>query len=459
MKKIISIVLACIMMLVPFSLIACDSETQTPKPEKTETAQQPQTPEKPQTPTQPEEPEQPQEPAEPEQPEEPTPLLVSGMNAKQLFEKFYAEFTEVLQFDLSITSRTVQEGETVTERMDLKMNESAVYVHMEADDTPITIWCVDDVLYADMDGIKYKASGMGLDDILGEGALDELLAELDGEMPEDYLAKFGEAEILAEGDLYYFSVTFTAAEAEAMELGEVGFTETYYVDATGTVKKLVEVKEGEEMTIVLNSYGVPVTITAPEDPDSFLEAPTEGPGDQDPDVYGIYEALCDTLAGATSYSLDYYIDDELYMSHKTDGEGQYVLVCETDPDYEVWEVDGKVYKRFVGEDATETDGEEDTYVICARMLAENNLRVVSSAIPGDRMLDLELAEGEDGELILTFMVEYENEDSYYTITFDAEMTSVHIHVYSLMYEETELVIEYFFDNINDAELTVEVPSV
>lgn len=196
---------------------------------------------------------------------------------------------------------------------------------------------------------------------------------------------------------------------------------------------------------------------APEDPDSFLEAPTEGPGDQDPDVYGIYEALCDTLAGATSYSLDYYIDDELYMSHKTDGEGQYVLVCEKD--YEVWEVDGKVYKRFVGENVTETDGENDTYVICARMLAENNLRVVSSAIPGDRMLDLELAEGEDGELILTFMVEYENEDSYYTITFDAEMTSVHIHVYSLMYEETELVIEYFFDNINDAELTVEVPSV
>lgn len=448
MKKLISILLACAVLFLPLLLIACDADT--PTPQTPEVTQKPQAPTEPQTPTKPE---------EPEEPEEPTPLLVNGMNAKELMEKFYAEFTEVWQYDLSITSSSTLEGETVSECMDIKMNESAAYVHMESDGTSITVWCVDDVLYADMDGFKYKASGKTLDDILGEGTIDALFAELDGEMPEEYLAKFAEAEIVADGDLYCFSISFTAAEAQEMEMGEDAFTETYYVDATGTVKKLVEVKGEEEFTIVLNSYGVPVTVTAPDDPDNFMEAPVEGPGEQDPDVYGIYEALCDTLANATSYSLNYYIDDELYMSHKTDGEGQYVMIYETDPAYEVWVVDGKAYKCFVGESVTETDGEEDTYVVAALLLAESRLRIVSTAISGDRMLDLELTEGEDGELMLTFMVEYENDDDYYTITFDAEMTSVHIYVYSLMYEETELVIEYFFEDINDAELTVEVPSV
>ena len=75
------------------------------------------------------------------------------------------------------------------------------------------------------------------------------------------------------------------------------------------------------------------------------------------------------------------------------------------------------------------------------------------------MLDPELTEGEDGELILTFMVEYENGNCYYSIAFDEEMTSVHIYLYSLMYEENELVIAFLFDDINDTELTVQVPSV
>jgi len=454
MKKMISMVLVCLMMLVPLLLIACDSDTPTPQPEAPEVA------EKPQTPTEPQSPEEPQTPEEPQAPEEPTPLLVNGMNARQLLEKFCTEFAQTLEFDLSITFSTELEGQPFTEQMEIKINENAVYVHMDLGEEPITVWCVDDVLYADMNGLKFKASGKTLEDVLGEGTLEGLLAQVDSSaVSQEYLAKASEAQILADGDLYYFSVAFTAAEAEAMELGEVAVTETYYVDATGTVKKMVQQRDGEENTIVLNSYGVPVTISAPDDPDSFVEVPDDGAGDQDPDACGVYEAICDTLASATSYTLDYYIDDELYMSHKTDGEGQYVMIYETDPDCEVWVVDGKAYKRFAGENVTETDSETDTYVFCALVMAENSVRVVTSAVSVDEILYPELTEGEDGELILTFMVEYENQDSYYTITFDTEMTSVHIHVYSLMYEETELVLEYFFDNINDTDLKVEVPTV
>ncbi|MBO5355861.1 MAG: hypothetical protein J6B09_07340, partial [Clostridia bacterium] len=194
----------------------------------------------------------------------------------------------------------------------------------------------------------------------------------------------------------------------------------------------------------------------PDDPDSFIEAPADGAGDQDPEVYGVYEALCDTLASATVYTMDLYMNDLPYLVYETDGEGQYAAMYEEDAFYEVWSVNGQGYK--CQDEGEVTQIEIDEGVLQAFETMQMMVLVISDPISGDLMTDLVLTEEEDG-LVLTFTAGYEDVTNYYTIAFDAQMTSVYFCICTATDTEVDTVVEYFLDHIGDTDFTVEVPGV
>ena len=259
MKKIISLVLAFIFVIGTLTLSSCvpirkidgDAESTTTQGTTATTA-----------------------------PQKPVPVdSVNGMGAKQLFEKFFEEFTNSKSFDFNAIITTVEEGKIVTENVEFKIDESGeLYVSMFAEGMDMKIWFVDGVVYVETEGQKYKSSNQDVDDIFGEGFFDEFISIAPDEQYDAYFKKIEGAQIYSYGGLYYFSFSVTAEEAEQMGVGDEGYTETVYLKADGTITKIVDKSATSSMTLNLNSYGKKVTITPPDDPDSFVDMTDQGGG-------------------------------------------------------------------------------------------------------------------------------------------------------------------------------------
>ncbi len=202
-------------------------------------------------------------------PEGATPVAtVNGMNARQLLDKFLAEYASSAVFDIDVTVQQVIEGTIVTVREVLKINGTSLYVLLEVYGEEIEIWVVDGVAYVSAGDEKIKAENTEVEDILGEGAIEEMIASILKEMPELYYTLVDEAQLYFYDGFYFFMISVPALGEDSEE-----FTEIYFFDENGKVIRIVDQTSTVYMDAVINGYGEkPVVITPPADANEYVWA-------------------------------------------------------------------------------------------------------------------------------------------------------------------------------------------
>lgn len=429
MKKIIAITLACMLLFSSLLLTSCDERVDNNKKAEQTTAQT-------------------QSNAQKE--EKPRPVTsVKGKNARQLFEEAMTDYSQSKSFDISMSMETTEEGVKKTEKIDMKLSESAMYMDMLFDDTDMTIWLVDNVVYVDMADEKVKATNASIADIFGDNFLDELMAELPtdiSEIPEAYMKKMESAQIYSYKGTYYFSVKVSDAEAVEMELGEKGYTETMYFNSDGSIKKIVSKSDDATMTILIRSYGKAVDISAPKNADEFVEKPTEqaGAGKQDPETYAVYEQLLDKIENATSYMMNIEMNGEPYIYYECDGKGGYYTgVTQNNSYYEVWLVNGQGYVSTNYSMPVKTNNISSIQQSISSAASLKNY-VTDNKIHGDDMSDLTISNiSSYGEKTLSFTV-YEG-TSYYIYSFTYGPTYVDVFITNVYGNGSTETLTYTFD--------------
>lgn len=384
----------------------------------------------------------------------PVPLAsVNGMNARQLLEKFADEFAQANIFDLSMTMSSTESGVTTTEHVNMKLSQTEMHLDMLADGQAMKLWFVDNMLYLDTDGYKIKASDVRPADILGDDFIDSFLAKISFDFDEDFLEKLDAAQLYSDGGEYYFTLTFTDAEAEQKEPGSKGYTNIFYFDSTGTLKKAVSERADATTTMIIGSYGKPISITAPADANTYIDA---GSGNQDAQAYAVYEQLCDTLESATIYAMYVNIDKAPYLLYETDGQGQYAGVHQDGSFYEVWKVGNWGYVAVDEQTPVKTPL---TYDMIQSLESAKSLKslLYADQVDQNAMTDLTLSQASGDQRILSFEVEHSvGASEHYTFTFDEQMSSIHIEMISIAYGQQESV-DFWFSRINDASFEVTAP--
>ena len=432
MKRIISLILACMMIFGALTLSSC-----VPIKEKDGDAQSTTTAGTTATTA----------------PQEPVPVdSVNGMNAKQLFEKFFEDFTNSRSFDFDAVITTVEEGVTVTENVEFKLDESGeLYVSMSMDGTDMKIWFVDGTVYVDMGGEKYKSSNQDVDDIFGEGLFDEFISIAPDGHYDAYIKKIEGAQIYSYGGIYYFSFSVTAEEAKQMEQGDEAYTETVYFNSSGNITKIVDRSATSTMTLNLNSYGKSVTITPPADPDSFMDITPQYSAE-----YAVYRQILDVLRDATVYSMNVELNGEPYVLYQTDGIGEYVCVYESENIYQVWSGGGNKYAFAHNEQASKVTSltEEMRSAFEAAALVKD---VVLEPVD-ESEIDAITLESAWGMKILAFEIQYSADECVVcVITFDDSYSYIHIEITEYSGQSVS-ASDFYFKNINDENFKVVVPA-
>ncbi len=438
MKRIISLILACMMIFGALALSSCRPIEPTGDSSQTTT----------------------QGTAATTAPQAPVPVdSLNGKNAKQLFEKFFSDYKNSKSFDLSMSMTTTEEGETLTENIEIKLTETEMYMDMSMDGTDMKIWLVGGVVYVDMGGEKYKSSNADIGDILGDGFIDEIVSTIPIEFPEAYMKKVEAAQIYSHKGAYYFSVSVTAAEAEQMDLGDEGYVETIYFNAAGEVTRVFDrsIDAKNTMTLNLNSYGKKVTITPPANPDSFVDQTPQASAE-----YATYEQLREVLTSATAYSVVWY-DDELYMSYETDGEGEHILANWGSNVYEIWYIDGQYYLSRNGEAPLETlslNGE----AYSAYQESQGINKILDDLEDGGSINDIATVNMGDSKKMMTFEFHYPSGDEFLenviifvSITYDCDFTNIDISMNTQYNGEPIGTTNFHFSSINLTDLNITAP--
>ena len=431
MKRIISLILACMMIFGALTLSSCvpinekdgDAQSTTTAGTTATTA-----------------------------PQEPVPVdSVNGKGAKQLLEKFFSDYKNSKSFDLSMSMTTTEDGVTLTDSIDMKLTEDELYMGMTMDGTDMKIWYVGGVMYVDMGGEKYKTSNSDIDDMFGAGFVDEVVSTIPTEFPEAYMKKVEAAQIYSYGGIYYFSVSVSAEEAKQMEQGDEAYTETVYFNSSGAVTRIIDRSASSTMTLNLNSYGKSVTITPPADPDSFMDITPQYSAE-----YAVYRQILDVLRDATVYSMNVELDGEPYVLYQTDGIGEYVCVYESENIYQVWSGGGNKYAFAHNEQASKVTSltEEMRSAFEAAALVKD---VVLEPVDESEM-DAITLESVWGTKVLAFEIEYsEDECVVYVITFDDSYSYIHIEITEYSGQSVS-ASDFYFKNINDENFKVVVPA-
>ena len=436
MRKIVSVILVCMMTLSAFTLASCtaikkvDGDLQTTVQTTTATTEQ----------------------------KEPVPVdSVNGKGARQLLESFFDDYKNSKSFDLSMSMTTTEEGVTTTESVEIKLNDKEMYMAMTMDETDMKIWFVGGVMYVDMAGEKYKTSTSDVNDMFGEGFVDELLSTIPTEFPEVYMKKVGDAQIYSYKGVYYFTVTVSAEEAEQMEVGDEEYTETIYFNSIGEVVKIVDKSATYTMTLNINSYGKNIVIAPPVDANGFEDITDMG-GGQGSSEYAVYEWICETLENATTYSMDVSVDGQ-NMSYATDGNGKYLCVFEDTSYQEMWMVGGNGYVAQNGERPIKTSLTKDfkSSFEALEMLKDS----VAMPIYESDMKDIEYIEDYYGASRLSFELEYFDgtSDCYHIEFYTGGNNITIVNIFISVVEENEVVSEiiYHFSEINDNSLKIYAP--
>lgn len=436
MKRIISLALICVMLTLSLLLTACDIGNDV----ITDTETKPVTEKQTETET------------ETEVNTEPVPVdSLGGKNPKQLFLQFYDEYTQSKGYDITVTSRTTEDGVMSNQTGTVKVNETSIYVYMKYDDEEMKVWYVDGIMYTEMDGEKVKTSNSDIDDIFGDGFIEQISSTFPdkADLPQTYLDKLEKAQLYSYDGLYYCTVNVT--DSEAQEMGEEkGYKETLYFDANGKLKKAVDEAVDVYQCLVLTSYGTTVVINAPADAHNFkdMDSDVSSGGDNDPQAYAKYTQVCDLLDTATTYAMDIDTDETYIFYEVSNSVNKHVRFYLDNGLYHIWKIGSNVYvyEEFEGTvQVPSDDGMLSSF--------ESMKDYVTEKISINDMSDLTLYSNADG-YIISFVV---NGYTYYSYIVQDDMSCVQVTIDTFDGNEVTESITYFFSYINDSSYSVEEP--
>ena len=322
---------------------------------------------------------------------------------------------------------------------------------MKYDEEEMKIWYVDGITYMEMDGEKVKTSQSNIDDIFGDGFIEQISSTFPdkADLPQTYLDKLEKAQLYSYDGLYYCTVNVTDSEAEAMG-GEKGYKETLYFDANGKLKKAVDEAVDVYQCLVLTSYGTTVVINAPADAHKFVDMDNGGNsgGDNDPQAYAKYTQVCDLLDTATTYAMDIDTDETYIFYEVSNSVNKHVRFYLDNGLYHIWKIGSNVYvyEEFEGTvQVPSDDGMLSSF--------ESMKDYVTEKISINDMSDLTLYSNADG-YIISFVV---NGYTYYSYIVQDDMSCVQVTIDTFDGNEVTESITYFFSYINDSSYSVEEP--
>lgn len=283
---------------------------------------------------------------------------VNGMTLIQLYENFIEEYTKAATLDISIITDITSEGIQTNSSLRLKLTDDAMYIMVDADDTELECWFLEDSSYLNIAGEKHKNSNVTVDDIFGEGFIELSLSSVANDVDNSvYSKKLENAQLYTDNDEYCCDLKFTVEEAEALDMEAEAFTETLFFDAQGKIKKIVHQSSTEKTTIVLHSYGDTLSVSAPADADSYIEQtipdddgendqtqpPVDFSGVQDPLLYAEYQRVFEAINNAQKFQMMVTTKGSTVLFYTVVGNNEYTRVLENGVYFDRWYVNGKGY--------------------------------------------------------------------------------------------------------------------
>ena len=232
---------------------------------------------------------------------------------------------------------------------------------------------------------------------------------------------------------------------------EKGYKETLYFDANGKLKKAVDEAVDVYQCLVLTSYGTTVVINAPADAHKFVDMDNGGNsgGDNDPQAYAKYTQVCDAIAAADVYELNFLIDEQVYMDYATDGQNQYLGVYENNSYYSIWKIGNTGYASVDNGTPVQSQLTED--VLGSFSNASTMKNSIAEKLPNASMSDLRV-ETSQGETIISFS----DSSCYYTYVYDDEFTFIQVTIESVSGQDIES-ITYIISIIDDPNFQITRP--
>lgn len=448
MKKILSAIVACVLILSAVLFTSCDDISEndiiselggSSASSDTETAKDTETTE----------------------PDEPVKVdSINGKNARQLFEKFYEELKSLKSCDMSVSEMSSENGKLVTETMEIKRNNDSSYIYMSGKDGYMKVWIIGGMAYVDMNGQKLKTNDVT--EIFEENLFDSFVSEVMTEVPEMYLKKLESAQLYSYNGEYYCTVKISAKENEQMTGESEAYEDTIYFGADGSVKRTVSISEdGSTITTNIKSVGKPVTITKPADADSYYEkGGSTGAGDQDPEVYAIYDELCDIIGEMSVYTMYVDLDSTEYAmvaGYEVDRKGnKYLGVVMDGVTSEMWYVGGVAYVSQNNSQPQRTQYDQDMKESIDSIAGMKD-SISDNRIDGNLMSGLTYEKISATEYTLSFSVRGSETFVDYTFFFDASYSYITVYVEVGSENTVEQSMVYEFNSINDPALEVVAP--
>ena len=426
MKRIISLVLACMMIFGALTLSSCVPIKKIDDAQNT-TAQETTAQEK------------------------PVPVdSLNGMNAKQLLEKFFDDYKKIKSLDAELNVTSTTSYNTVTENMVVKFDwRGKMYTSIDMGETDIELWYADEVTYLNMGGDKCKLSGANakkvFDDDVFDYLADCLISKTHRKFNYAYNKKLEAAQIYSYRGYYYFALSFSEKEVRENDMGSDAFVKTISLNADGAVTRIMDKSKYSTMILDIKSYDKKVDVAMPDDTDSFAAQPSTYTVD-----YLAYKYICKMLREATIYSMYVSVNDKSHISYSVNRQGERICV---DNKEVLWRIDGKGY-CWDGEETIEIPLSDKRFSDFD--LAEPARADISDPIDKDMIKSLKLSNG-IGITMISFEVEYAPGTSeVYSISVRDNFESVAINV---IVEENYTVVDYLkysFCSINDENLVIRI---
>ena len=380
---------------------------------------------------------------------------VNGMNATQLFEKFVADYSASKAFDIKVSIQQTVEGETMTMSMAVMLNEDAVYYGMAMDGEIVKVWVIDGICYVNTGDQKIKQEGLTVDEIIGEGSLQNTISSLVSEIPEGYYDQLAEAQLYYYEGVYFYTVVM-------VQPGMGIVTEIVMFDAEGNVVRVSDRSNGMSVDTTVNAYGnKTVTITPPADADQYIDAPeTETPETPDAselpqtedEIYAFYTDACTTLQSATHYVLSLFIDGEQMADYNIAGSDKYITVVSNGTAISQWLIDNVGYASTNYQDPTQTEITDTFLETFARFEAMFPIDVLAKA----ELQNLRCSYNADyDEIVVEF--EYTDEEGYlaqYTYAIPRSGGYADITITEMVNGTEDSSYNFFFVIVPDLEITL-----
>lgn len=191
---------------------------------------------------------------------------IGGKNAGELLEQFAKDFENVdgLYWDSAMS--TTKDGVTTQQFISLKIYNGELVILLEEDGVFNGVYFVDGILYMNTNGAKIKVPAGSVDEVLGEGAIDDLLSEMNVSFTQAEIEAAANANIYFENTRNKYVVTIHTTDEESGLAEETKF----YFNAEGKLTGVHSTTDEGYAMLSLHSYNEPVEIDPPADADEFI---------------------------------------------------------------------------------------------------------------------------------------------------------------------------------------------